>query len=182
MIKTSFAIVIREEGPSFEELAEFIISRQPRDPWDITRLDEMLCILAGEKNDRWGVWFDDIFAASLRWPQSVFCVIAIKEAPGTTNTTYFRNGQYYDEPVEAQGFDPLKLAIQSRFDPKTTEYVTARVRKDIAEVLNDLDQELHRPAPMLMSLRESKANLAPTLLKSSASPRRNTVSQTARHL
>ena len=156
MIKTSFAIVIRDEGPSFEELAEFLINRQPRDPWDIARLDEMLRILAGEKNDRWGTWLDDTLAASLHWPRSVFCVVAIKEAPWNTKTTYFQNGQYYDEPVVAQGFDPLKLAIQSRFEPKTTEYITARVRKDIAEVLNDLDQELHRPAPMLMSLRKAK--------------------------
>ena len=119
-------------------------------------MDEMLRILAGEKNDRWGTSFDDIFAASLRWPRSVFCIVAIKEAPWNTETTYFQNGQYYDEPVEAQGFDPLKLAIQSRVEPKTTEYVTARVRKDIAEVLNQLDQKLQRKAPMLIQGRRPK--------------------------
>ena len=156
MLKHSFAIVIRKEGPSFEELAEFLINIQPRATWEITRLDEMLRILAGEKNDRWDTWLDDIFAASLHWPLAVFCVVAIKEPPENTHATYFQNGQYYDEPVEAQGFDPLKLAIQSRFEPKAIQYITARVRKDIAEVLNNLDQELQRPAPMLMTLKKAK--------------------------
>ena len=157
MFKHSFAIVIRKEGPSFEELAEFLINIQPRATWEITRLDEMLRILAGEKSDRWETWLDDIFAASLHWPLAVFCVVATQEPPPTTETTYFQDGQYYNEPVEAQGFDPLKLAIQSRFQPKTTKYVIARVRTDIAELLNDLDQKLKRPAPMLIQGRRTKS-------------------------
>ena len=72
MNKQSFTIVIREEGPSFEELTDFIINIQPRGPFEITRLDEMLRILAGEKNDRWGTWLDDMFAASLEWPLEIW--------------------------------------------------------------------------------------------------------------
>lgn len=154
MTKYSFAIVIREEGPSFEELAEFIINIQPRAPWEITRLDEMLRILAGEESDRWCTWFDDMFATSLQWPITVFCIVAIKGDAGNSHVTYFKKGQHYDEPVGGPGFDPVKLAIQSRFELETAEYVTAKVRSDIAAVLNDLDQELQRRAPMVIQDEE----------------------------
>ena len=154
MINQSFAIVIREEGPSFEELADFIINIQPRAPWEITRLDEMLRILAGEENDRWCTWFDDMFAASLQWPTTVFCIVAIKGNAGNSHVTYFKKGQNYDGFVVGPGFDPVKLAIQSRFELETAEYVTARVRSDIAAVLNDLDQELQRRSPMVLPHEE----------------------------
>ena len=88
---------------------------------------------------------------------AVFCIVAIKDAPGNTELIYFKNGQYYEEAVEAPGFDPVKLAIQSRFEPKTAEYVTARVRSDIAAVLNNLDQQLKRRAPMLIQGRRRKS-------------------------